>query len=295
MKDLTELIHTKRPNLANSSVKTYVNSIKNLFNYIFPKDDFNYKLFFADYKKVLQYLESCNLNSRKTYLSALVVLSEGEKADVINAYRDQMLKDSEQARAIEKTNKMSDKMKEAWISWQEIIDILNDLKERTYWIFKAKKPTKDEILELQKFIILSCYTMIPPRRAKDFVEMKVKDYDEKDDNYYLKGTFHFNSYKTSGTYGKQSEKIPKSLEMLLAKWIKFHDKDYLFTDYYDKKLTSSGLTKILNSVFDKNISVSMIRHIFITYKLGDKIQELEDIAGKMSHSTAEQKLYVKVA
>jgi len=253
MKELKELILENRPHLSEGSVKTYVNCLKNLFSSVFPKTDFNHKLFFADYKKVLEYLKDVKYNVRKTILSALVVISKGEKEKVVEAYRDQMLEDAEKYNAQEKQNKMSDTMKENWISWDDILSILNKLKNQVYWVFKESKPSKEQLLDLQKLIILMCYTQIPPRRSQDFILMKVKDIDEKKDNYYKKGTFYFQNYKTAKFYGLQSVKVPKTLEILLNKWIKFnHNSDYLFYDYYDKALTASSLSKLLNVIFKKN-------------------------------------------
>ena len=37
----------------------------------------------------------------------------------------------------------------------------------------------------------------------------------------------------------------------------------------------------------------MLRHIYITDKLGPKIQELKDAAGDMAHSLDQQSAYVK--
>jgi hypothetical protein len=294
MKELKELILENRPHLSEGSVKTYVNCLKNLFSSVFPKTDFNHKLFFADYKKVLEYLNNVKYNVRKTILSALVVISKGEKDKVVEAYRNQMLEDAEKYNTLEKQNKMSDSMKDNWISWDEVLSILNKLKNQVYWIFKEDKPTKEQLLDLQKYVILMCYTQIPPRRSQDFILMKVKNYDEKKDNYYRKGTFHFNNYKTAKFYGLQTVKVPKSLELLLTKWIKMNPKsEYLFFDYYDKALTASQMSKILNSIFKKNISVNILRHSYITAKAGPEIKKLEEIAEDMGHSTNEQKLYVK--
>ena len=102
MCELTDLIKKNRPHLSESSVKTYVNCLKNVFVSVYPKTDFNYKLFFADYKKVLDYLnKEVKFNVRKTILSALVVISKGEKQHVIDAYRNQMLEDANKYNAID--------------------------------------------------------------------------------------------------------------------------------------------------------------------------------------------------
>ena len=294
MKDLEDLIKTNRPKLAASSIKTYTNCLKNLFVSVFPKTEFNYKLFFVDYKKVLAYLKDVKFNVRKTILSALVVISQNEKEEVLNAYRSQMMEDSGKYNTLEKQHTLSDTMKANWLDWPIIVDTLTKLKNQVYWIFKEAKPTKEHLLELQKYIILACYTLIEPRRSQDYTQMKIRNYDEKTDNYYKKGTFYYQNYKTAKTYGLQSIKCPNDLKYLINQWVKLNDKsDYLFTDYYDKPLTSSLMSKTLNSIFKKNVSVNILRHSYLTHTAGPELKKLQEIAKNMGHSMDEQALYIK--
>lgn len=206
-----------------------------------------------------------------------------------------MIKDAHQYNALQKTNKMTPIQKENWISWDQILEYVEKLKSKYLYIFKEVKRTSEERLNLQKYIILSCYTQIPPRRALDFCVMKFKNFSMKDDNFYSKGHFFFNKYKTAKFSGKQTEKCPKALELLINKWIKLQDDtDYLFNDFYNKPLTSSGMTKLLNGIFKpRNISVNQLRHIYITEKSAPLMEELQRTAEAMGHSTEQAKLYVK--
>ena len=63
-------------------------------------------------------------------------------------------------------------------------------------------------------------------------------------------------------------------------------------------MTPNGLTKYLNKVFEptgkNNISSTMIRHIFISEKIGGPtIKEKQELAEKMGHSTDTQEKYKK--
>ncbi len=290
MEDCIKHIKSCRPNLSESSIKTYCNVLRNLYRDIWT-EDFDYTKFIKEQPKVLKQLENVKFNVRKTILSALVVISEKK---IQQTYRDMMVADAHQYNALQKTNKMTDAQRENWMSWEQIEEYLAKLKSKFYYIFKEAKPTKEEILNLQKYVILACYVLMPPRRCQDYAEMKTKAFDVNKDNFYSKGHFFFNKYKTAKFSGKQIEKLPKAFEMLLSKWVKFHDNEYLFTDYYDKPLTSSGMTKILNSIFKpRNISVNQLRHIYITEKSAPLMKQLEDTAKAMGHSTEQAKLYVK--
>lgn len=294
LKELEALIKHCRPHLSEGSVKTYRNVVKNLYEDVFGRDSpFNHKLIFADHVKVLAYLDGIKYNVRKTILSAVICIAKGEKPAIIELYHKQMMDDAQKYNSREKENKMTDVQRENWTSWADILVTFEKLKERVAWVMRSETADRENLLELQKYVLLACYVLIPPRRAKDFTEMKTKDYDVEKDNYYVKGTFHFNDYKTAKVYGHQQVKTPKALETLLNKWIKKNPGVYLFSDYAEKKLTSAGISKILNSVFKKNVSVNMLRHAYVTDVAGPDIARLQEMATGMGQSTAQQKLYVK--
>jgi hypothetical protein len=290
MEELKKHIKEVRPNLSESSIKTYAGILKNVYKDVFEDDFKSYKplVLFSD--EVMEHLMKVNYNVRKTILSALVCISEGA---VQMKYRKQMLEDAHQYNAEQKENKMTDVQKANWIPWSSVLEHLGTLKKKYFYVFREKAPSMIDLLNLQKYVILSCYTLIPPRRLQDFCLMKVAGYNKEKDNFYDKGSFHFRTYKTAKFLGLQIEKVPKPLEALLKKWIALTKNENLFFDYYSKPLTSSGLSKIFNSIFGKNISVNMLRHIYITEKSGPLMKELAETAKAMGHSAGQAELYVK--
>lgn len=292
MESCIKQIKENRPKLSDSSLKTYCNILRNLHKEVFgDKAEFDHHHFTKDQEEVMEHLGKVKFNIRKTILSALVALTEGV---VQHNYRELMIKDAHQYNAIQRENLMTDTQKENWVSWKDIESHLEKLRNQYAYVFKEDKPSREEMLNLQKYVILCCYVLIPPRRAMDFTCMKVKNFDKAKDNFYEGGKFHFRKYKTAKFTGLQIEKVPQNLAMLLKKWIQFHGEDLLFSDYYGRELTSSGMTKILNSIFaPKKISVNQLRHIYITEKSAPLMEELEKTASAMGHSTAQAKLYVK--
>ena len=136
----------------------------------------------------------------------------------------------------------------------------------------------------------------PPRRSKDFTEMKIKNYDTKTDNYQKAGKFYFNVYKTAKDYGEQiidvKSKAPEFYK-ILNKWVKYNPTDYILFSSNQQKLTSPQITRMLNKLFCKNTSVDYIRHIYLTEKYGKLQEEMESDSRDMSHSTSMQALYIK--
>ena len=170
---IKELIVENKPNISKSSITTYLSILKNLHIKVFGDniDVSNFKK--AD--KILKFLEGVEPAKRKTVLSALVVITDNKK------YRDQMLKDIEEYKTNESTQKKNDKQSESWVDTQTIDDIFDKLSKNANLIYKKKSYTSVDLQEIQLFIILCVLSgkFIPPRRSKDYVDFKIKDIDQK--------------------------------------------------------------------------------------------------------------------
>jgi hypothetical protein len=165
-----------------------------------------------------------------------------------------------------------------WLSWEEVMKC-----------YKALDPKSIEHLAT------ALYVLQPPRRNKDFSLMKVvPEYAETMDkafNYMdaKNKKFIFNNYKTQGTYGSQVIDIPEPVLEVIQSHYKLKKKFEPFFLLHTKtndQLSENGLTRILNKVFGKKISVSMLRNIYLTEKFGGKKSELQDVATSMGTSPA---------
>jgi integrase len=287
---IKELIVANKPNISKSSITTYLSILKNLHIKVFGDniDVSNFKK--AD--KILKFLEELEPAKRKTVLSALVVITDNKK------YRDQMLKDIEEYKSNESTQKKNDKQSESWVDTETIDDIFNKLESNAKLIYKKKSYTSSDLQEIQLFIILCVLSgkFIPPRRSKDYVDFKIKDIDPEVDNYLHKKTMVFNSYKTAKTYQRQELPVPPELMKILNKWIKINPTEYLFFDSNLKKLSNVKLTQRLNKIFGKKASVNQMRHTYLSSKYQKTIElnkEMEADMAKMGTSKAQEKIYIK--
>ena len=287
---IKELIVANKPNISKSSITTYLSILKNLHIKVFGDniDVSNFKK--AD--KILKFLEELEPAKRKTVLSALVVITDNKK------YRDQMLKDIEEYKSNESTQKKNDKQSESWVDTETIDDIFTKLENNAKLIYKKKSYTSSDLQEIQLFIILCVLSgkFIPPRRSKDYVDFKIKDIDPEVDNYLHKKTMVFNSYKTAKTYQRQELPVPPELLKILNKWIKINPTEYLFFDSNLKKLSNVKLTQRLNKIFGKKASVNQMRHTYLSSKYQKTIElnkEMEADMAKMGTSKAQEKIYIK--
>ena len=307
-KTLEDDIKKSRPHLKPNSIATYKNALVKIYKLAgFPDGlDIQYSLLYTEPEKVIDALKDVASNIRKTYYSALVVFVGDKSKSALKAYGKEMRDDIGKYQQEQGENKMSDQQRENWMTWEEVLNKVAALKKKVTPLWKETNLTRQEFMLLQSYVLISCYCLIPPRRASDYMNIKYKQEDELSNFYYpKKSSFVFKVYKTAKVYGIQEETIPKSLKLLLNKWIakkssltgeafaKVKDSDYIFNTFVGNPLSNTELTTILNSIFEKKISVSMLRHIYITDKLGRKIQELKDAAGDMAHSLDQQSAYVK--
>jgi len=289
-KTIEDKIRENRPKLGTSSVKTYISILANLHkNLKIEGDDIDW--FNKDEKDIMGFLEQKPPQTRKSVLSALFVLTGNE------AYRDLMLKDCGVVNAQYKEQKKSVKEADNWISIDKIREVYDGLLAKVIAIFNKNiagdYPT---IMEFWLVALLGGVAGIPPRRSLDYGLMKIRNYDTKTDNYYKAGKFYYNRYKTSDKYGLQMIDVPKELQSLLKKWIKINnDNDYLLFSSNKKPLSSPQINRILNKVFEKHVSVDLLRHIYLSdkYKNIPELMDMEKTASEMGHSVNQAMLYIK--
>jgi hypothetical protein len=289
---LKNIILEKRPNLSKTSINTYTSTLSNLYKKIWPNEELDVHKF-DDTEKVLDYLKDEPVNKRKSVLSALVVLSE--KKD----YRDQMLDDIKSYNIETAKQKKTETQKTHWVTNKEIKEKYEELKKNAMLKWKLKNITMNDKQDIQDYIILSLMSgiLIPPRRLKDYVDFKIRNIDDKVDNYRSGCKLYFNSYKTSKTYGEQIIPIPPILTRLLLKWSTINNEgDHLLIDTNNKPLSNVKLNQRLNKIFNKKVSCNNFRKTYLTEKYGDLINkknELKEDFKMMGSSIAQELVYIK--
>ena len=291
MSDLKSLLQEKikenRPKLSTSSMRTYISILSNLYKKL--NGEGNIEWFNKEGDEILKYLDDKNNQTRKTTLSALFVLTNmKEYQTVLNTIMKKVNDDY-------KDQKMNAKQKDNWISIDEIKEKYNVLSADANLMLRKKKILNENVM--MEFLLMSCLSgaIMPPRRSLDYSDMKIRNYDVKTDNYYKANKFYFNKYKTFKTYGLQILDVPKELNNVLKKWIKINTNDYMIYSSNGNKLSCPQITRILNKVFGKNISTSMLRHIYLTnvYKDVPRLNQMEHLADEMGHSISTAMEYIK--
>jgi integrase len=269
-----ELI-TKKSTLSQGSVKTYVSNLYSIHKKLNSKD-YSLDWFSDNYEEILDYIKSLNVSkqSLKTYLSGLYVLTG------IKSYRDLMLIYCNDVNNDYKTQRLNQKQLETRISFQDVENIYNELLYNV-----LQNPTSENYTRYMA-CSLSSGCFFPPRRS-EISNIKIKNYDKERDNYLLKNKIYFNAYKTVAKYGPQILIIPKNINIILKKYLKINNTDYLFPiKNGERSLNNGEYTRLLNSIFGKSISVDALRSIYLSNKYKDvpKLEAMQQIAVEMGHT-----------
>lgn len=291
MTSLKEYIKDKRPNLSDSSLTTYTSILRSLYKKIYGNETIDPSKF-SNTEKILDHIKDITPNKRKSILSALVIITDKKE------YRDLMLSDVRDYNAEISKQQKTETQEENWVSQQEVKNKYDELKKTANQLYKKEHKTGADLQNIQNFIMLALFTLINPRRSKDYVDFKIKNIDKNKDNYMDKGKFVFNSYKTAKTYGKQEITIPRELTMIINKWIKVNPTDYLLFDQGLNQLSAIKINQRFNRIFDgRKVSVNNFRHSFLTEKYAEDMKKKNSMAddfSKMGSSIAQAETYIKL-
>jgi len=318
-KELISNIKEKRPKLRESSLNLYVNNIKKLNKFI-GNDQFKNIDFLNNKNDVEKALLGKSNHTIKTYYASIVValMAMDAKDDLIDMYRDDMEKLQEDYKNKMDGQQKTDKQKKNWLEYDELLKIMNNLRKKVNYekLLNKKELSNKEKNLLQQWLVSSLYLLEPeanpPVRLnyapmiviseKDFIKNQLENKDKVlEDNYLVIKSrnnkyFSFNNYKTSGTYLTKEIPVGKKLNSVINSWLKFNKSGYLLLNSKDEPMNSNGLTKFINKIFEhtgKKVSVSMIRHAYLSDRYEADNEDKQAIADLMMHSQSQQTEYIK--
>lgn len=304
-KFMTNLRTKISKNRAQTSVDLYMAKLLILNN----NKPFNSLSYLTDVDSIKQLIQDKKQNTQISYLTSILVSLDfyPKYKDAFEKYKamyDGLVKNRLQK---ELTHEKTEREEKNLIPMDELTSTREDLKKKVEALSDVEELTKSEYNTYLQHLILELYTAIPPRRNQDYLYMYVvenrPDVLEQDRNYLIlsEQKFLFNKYKTAKVYGNQEIDIPKELMDVIENYlarspdIVWDDDRPFLVNSKGKELNKlTGITKVLNKVFNKNIGCSALRHIFISDKFGDTVKEREEIANAMSHSTSTQNKYVRL-
>jgi integrase len=303
---LDEVFKDKK--ITESSKKLYCSNLKRLNGGLEVKD---FK-FLANADKVAETIKESKPNTQRNYYIVICsVLGELKKDnkkyqklyDVYYKILTQLnttLKDQTAKTTTENEN---------WLSQDAIQDKLTSKMEILKEISKKRKINKEQFERLLDLIVLGLYTLQPPRRNIDYLNMFIltNAYNAEthgtEKNYIdlVNKTFVLNNYKTAGTYKTQIVPINDELFNIIKLYIKFRglkESNIPFLVDYEENpiMESNALTKKLNNIFEKKVGSSMLRKMYLTNKYSKVMEEMKEDAKDMGTSVGvAQTNYIKIS
>jgi hypothetical protein len=202
--------------------------------------------------------------------------------------------------------------------WKEI--------EKTNWKpiaehYEENKPTEQQSSKIMSFdeinkirqslekgslerLLLSFYTLIEPIRADYYATEILNSFEAEstEENYIVltetTSKLMVKDFKTKQKYDKIENTLSEELRNELEESLKRYPRKYLFVmedkqSPFTRKLFSNWACRTLTRVLKQPMTLTVLRHIYITHKIQTKtaIKELRDIATKMGHSRDLQRIY----
>ena len=305
--------------LKESTIKTYKTNLKKLLADLGVNYD-GANFIKKNKAKVLALLETKSKSVRKNYLSVmLVILSPIRKNPppankaIYEEFNKLLLGLNEKYNEQLATKELSVKEQDNFITWADIVKKRDELVEKLLSIpTDISLLTKAEKLLIQDAVILGIYTYNPPRRliyakSKMITEEQMNAMTEDELNNLVALVFkdgepvyfHFGKLATKSK-AKRNIHVPieqETFKDLLKLWREVNTTDNLLYNQSFNKISENYLTqqlkRIFSKVYKKNISVVMLRKIFLStnqFPTGT----LELIAEQMNHSVStQQAVYTK--
>lgn len=232
------------------------------------------------------------VRTQKAYLTSVCALFKhipelkDEKSEQYSKYYEYTKALSDIIEEKEKKGDASEKQKKGYVEWSEILKKRDELAKQDFG-------SKEHLL-------LSLYTYIPPLR-QDFNNvkfLKTMPFGSKANqgNFLIlksraASVLVLNEFKTQEHFKHYHEELPKELVQVIKRSLEKSPRDYLFVDVNGnifEKMDSyiRNINRTLESIFNKPLTISLIRHSYIIYERTQNKGpgEEEDSAKKMLHS-----------
>jgi len=227
MEFLNKVFEQRDKPISDSSKKLYTRNLMKLNNDM-PITNFN---FLKEPKQILNMIKDYKPTTQRSYIIAIcTILKNSKHQNLYDMYFEILSNFNNQLKV--RTEK-SEKQMENWLSNDNINEISKDLKSKVV----KRVRNKEDYNNLLNYVVLSLYTLHPPRRNVDYSLMKISN-NMNDDKYnYLdlkKGQFVFNNYKTQGKYNQVVVPIEEDLLKVIELYLNNHpEKSKLKNKNYD--------------------------------------------------------------
>ena len=313
----------KNKKYSDNTIKVYKQRINSLYQSLGTDIPINNLKWLLKRQLIKEYLDLYDkLNSKKNYIVIIIILIKlalATKSNEIylkelNYYESILENIISELNEVDRTQTKTDYQNKNWVSYEELMLVLKEYKKKVLEIIKQENITNIDLDIIKKYTILNLYILDPrdhpPLRA-DYNDIKIiqeKEFlkllplDANNQNWLViknKTNMYIvlNKYKTSATYGDKVIKLSKKINRIVNLWLSISkNKEYLFTDRTGKPYTPNGFSKYFTSIFkipNKIITITLVRHIILSYLLPADNELRNNLASLMCHSRDMQTNYIK--
>ena len=308
VENLKETIKKSRPNIKDSTIKSYEANLSKLKK-LFDTDNYS---FLKNIDEVMDKIGDKHFTTIRNYLNAIIILllalNHDEKYDdLIKEY--QVQRDERNQMYQDQDNKISEKQAPNFIPYEDLVKMINKMGDDLKGFKKKELSAKDKML-LQIYLIFQIHLRLPLRNDLSEMEAitkraynKLSVEDKKAKNYLVveKGKMFMvlNKFKTSSKYEELKFDIPKDLERLLRSYLRINGLGVLFKSSTGKPLSrnqiSQNLIKYSKRYTDgKSISTTILRKIVLSHRFGDLVKQQKAMSKITGHSVETMnKVYIK--
>jgi len=281
----------KNADLSIVTKRTYLERLR----YIIQETETDLGEILTNPKKYLVWIHehSPSLQTQKSYISAILAVFK-HTPDMKKTHQTDYYEWYQGFKGVHqqidhryKLNEPTEKQKDAFVSFEDIIKKRNQL----------PKGGKERLL-------LSLYTYLPPLRSdfnEVFIYSKAPEGDKYTHSNYVK-LFHtpslvLNEYKTVRKNDSFEKEIPADLYHEIQDSLKKEPREWLFMDRNNKPYKENSynrwVNRTLKKLFQKALTISLIRHSYINSLDFNKLTvlEKETIAKDMAHTVTTQDRY----
>lgn len=302
-KELYEALREYKPELTDSSTRIYCLNLMHLSNYydkpLIPELFKNFKEIRADLEE-LRYSNATLKNKISSIITYLKMMKQPQS--LINEYNDYFDILSGRISKEHETMNKSQKESDNWLSKEQLIDYLDELKKE----LPARPTTKNDMSKWMKYITLLIHINYPFRNELADTEIVKKITNNNPDINYItitndKVSALIQAYKTKKTYKDiKFNFIPSVAEEIrkyykhLSKYKKDNDinNNWFLLAKNGDKMSRNDFTFFMKSIFEplgKNISTTMIRKIIVSSLY--PVEQMKQLAQVMGHGIDTQITY----
>ena len=313
--EIEKLLRENKPEITESTLSAYVLNLQKLHDRLHGTKEFSDIEWLKQSDDVLTSLDQhcSSYLTVRNYLNSVIValLNREDFATVIEQYQAKRDTLNDKYNEIQATKEPTEKQQLNWVSVDEIEELIEEYNAQIKRLKgKSALTAKDRIAYQDRFMLQFWLhyplrndlnnTRVISRRAFNALDRN----ERESSNFVIQGKvpeLSIGNYKTRKKYGVK--KIPiedKSVLKAMRQWLDVSpNPDYILINVNQKTpMSSLHITQNLNRIFKKNFNKSvgstLLRHIVLTEKFGQQLQEMEDMADVCGHevSTA-HKVYIK--